>query len=49
MTEDLDGDPVFLARNQFDLEYTAERAPSVAFKDVKDARPVGVTAGRDRV
>src|SRR5690606_3567477 len=38
VAEDLDGDPVFLARNQFDLDYTAERAPGIAFNDVKDTR-----------
>jgi peptide chain release factor 3 len=38
IAEDLDGDPVFLARNQFDLDYTAERAPGIAFTDVKDAK-----------
>ena len=34
--DDLDGDPVFLARNQFNLDYTRERAPGVVFRDIKD-------------
>ena len=38
VAEDLDGDPVYLARNQFDLDYTAERAPGIAFNDVKDTK-----------
>ena len=36
IADDLDGDPVFLARNQFYLDYTRERAPGIAFADVKD-------------
>jgi peptide chain release factor 3 len=38
VAEDLDGDPVFLARNQFDLDYTVERAPGIVFNDVKDTK-----------
>jgi peptide chain release factor 3 len=38
IAEDLDGDPVFLARNQFDLDYTGERAPGIVFTDVKDTK-----------
>jgi peptide chain release factor 3 len=38
VAEDLDGDPVFLARNQFDLDYTADRAPGIVFADIKDAK-----------
>ena len=38
IAEDLDGDPVFLARNQFDLEYTAERAAGIGFADIKDTK-----------
>ncbi len=41
---DLDGDLVFLARNQFYLDYTRERAPGILFSDVKDVRR---TAGKD--
>jgi peptide chain release factor 3 len=36
IAEDRDGDLVFLARNAFNLDYTAEHAPGVAFADVKD-------------
>jgi peptide chain release factor 3 len=38
VAEDLDGDAVFLARNQFDLDYTAERAPGIVFVDIKDTK-----------
>jgi peptide chain release factor 3 len=40
IADDLDGDPVFLARNQFYLDYTRERAPGVAFVDIKDVKKV---------
>jgi peptide chain release factor 3 len=36
IAEDLDGDPVFLARNEFYLGYSRDRAPGIVFKDVKD-------------
>jgi peptide chain release factor 3 len=36
--EDLDGDRVFMARNQFILDYTRERAPGITFTDIKDVR-----------
>lgn len=35
---DLDGDLVFLAKSQFDFDYTSERAPGVSFADVKDVK-----------
>jgi peptide chain release factor 3 len=38
IAEDLDGDLVFLARNQFYLDYTRERAPGIVFTDVKDVK-----------
>jgi peptide chain release factor 3 len=38
VAEDLDGDRVFMARNQFILDYTRERAPGVVFKDIKDVK-----------
>ena len=38
VAEDLDGDRVFMARNQFILDYTAERAPGVVFTDIKDVK-----------
>ena len=34
----IDGDIVFLARNAFYLDYTRERAPGIAFVDVKDVK-----------
>jgi peptide chain release factor 3 len=34
--EDLDGDAVFFARNQFYLDYTSERAKGIVFTDIKD-------------
>jgi peptide chain release factor 3 len=36
IAEDLDGDLVYLARNQFYLDYTRERATGIRFDDVKD-------------
>ena len=36
--EDLDGDKVFMARNQFTLDYTRERAPGIVFTDIKDVK-----------
>ena len=36
IADDLDGDPVFLAGNEFYLDYTRERAPGIVFTDVKD-------------
>jgi peptide chain release factor 3 len=38
IAEDLDGDLVFLARSQFYLDYTRERAPGIVFADVKDVQ-----------
>ncbi len=38
IADDLDGDLVFLARNQFYLDYTRERAPGIVFTDVKDVK-----------
>ncbi len=40
VADDLDGDRVFMARNQFILDYTRERAPGVVFTDIKDVRDV---------
>jgi len=39
--EDLDGDRVFMARNQFILDYTRERAPGIVFTDIKDVKRAG--------
>jgi len=36
--EDLDGDKVFMARNQFILDYTRERALGISFTDIKDVK-----------
>jgi peptide chain release factor 3 len=36
VAEDLDGDRVFMARNQFVLDYTRERTPGMVFTDIKD-------------
>ena len=36
--EDLDKDKVFMARNQFVLDYTRERAPGIEFTDIKDVK-----------
>ena len=36
--EDLDNDKVFVARNQFILDYTRERAPGISFADIKDVK-----------
>jgi len=38
MAEDLDGDMVFMARNQFTLDYTRERAGGIVFTDIKDVK-----------
>jgi peptide chain release factor 3 len=38
VAEDLDGDKVFMARNQFILDYTRERAPGISFTDIKDVK-----------
>jgi len=37
IAEDLDGDPVFLARNAFNLDYTGQQNPDMRFRDIKDA------------
>jgi peptide chain release factor 3 len=44
IAEDLDGDLVYLARSQFYLDYTRERAPGVAFTDVKDVKATASAA-----
>ncbi|ETR74867.1 peptide chain release factor 3 [Afipia sp. P52-10] len=38
VADDVDGDPVFLARNQFYLDYTRERAEGIDFANVKDVK-----------
>ncbi|MEJ2433271.1 MAG: peptide chain release factor 3 [Pseudolabrys sp.] len=44
VAEDLDGDRVFMARNQFILDYTRERAPGIVFKDIKDVKDTAAAA-----
>jgi len=38
IAEDLDGDLVFLAKNAFSLDYTAQHSPGISFNNVKDFR-----------
>jgi peptide chain release factor 3 len=38
VADDVDGDPVFLAKNEFYLGYTRERAEGIAFSNVKDVK-----------
>ena len=44
IADDLDGDPVYLARNEFYLGYTKDRAPGIKFTDVKDRHANGEAA-----
>jgi peptide chain release factor 3 len=41
IADDVDGDPVYLARNEFYLGYTRERAEGIEFADVKDVKKKG--------
>ncbi len=41
VADDVDGDPVFLAKNEFYLGYTRERAEGIAFSNVKDVKKKG--------
>jgi peptide chain release factor 3 len=38
VADDVDGDPVFLAKNEFYLGYTMERAEGIVFSSVKDVK-----------
>jgi peptide chain release factor 3 len=38
VADDVDGDPVFLAKNEFYLGYTKERAEGIVFANVKDVK-----------
>jgi peptide chain release factor 3 len=38
VADDVDGDPVFLAKNEFYLGYTRERAEGITFSNVKDVK-----------
>jgi peptide chain release factor 3 len=41
VADDVDGDPVFLAKNEFYLGYTKERAEGITFSNVKDVKKTG--------
>jgi peptide chain release factor 3 len=41
IADDVDGDPVYLARNEFYLGYTRERAEGIEFASVKDVKKKG--------
>ncbi|HEV2157314.1 peptide chain release factor 3 [Bradyrhizobium sp.] len=41
IADDVDGDPVYLARNEFYLGYTRERAGGIEFTNVKDVKKKG--------
>lgn len=41
VADDVDGDPVFLAKNDFYLNYTKERAEGIVFSDIKDVKQQG--------
>ncbi|WGS17738.1 MULTISPECIES: peptide chain release factor 3 [unclassified Bradyrhizobium] len=38
IADDVDGDPVFMAKNEFYLGYTRERAEGITFSNVKDVK-----------
>jgi peptide chain release factor 3 len=38
IADDVDGDPVFMAKNEFYLGYTRERAEAITFSSVKDVK-----------
>jgi peptide chain release factor 3 len=38
IADDVDGDPVFMAKNEFYLSYTKERAEGIVFSNVKDVK-----------
>jgi len=41
VADDVDGDPVFLAKNEFYLGYTRERAEGINFSSIKDVKKKG--------
>jgi peptide chain release factor 3 len=41
VADDVDGDPVFLAKNEFYLGYARERAEGITFASVKDVKKKG--------
>ena len=44
MARDLDGDPVFLAQNNYSLNYEAERWKAIKFATIKDYQVRGAKA-----
>jgi len=38
VADDVDGDPVYLAKNEFYLGYTMDRADGIVFSSVKDVK-----------
>jgi peptide chain release factor 3 len=44
IAEDLDGDAVFLARNEFNLEYTGQQSPGVVFRNIKESQARAMAA-----
>ena len=44
MADDVDGDPVYLASSTFMMRRTAELAPALIFRDIKDIKAERVTA-----
>ncbi len=41
VADDVDGDPVYLARNEFYLGYTKDRAEGIVFSSIKDVKKKG--------
>lgn len=41
IADDVDGDPVYLAKNEFYLGYTKDRAEGIVFSEIKDVKKVG--------
>ena len=44
MADDVDGDPVYLASSAFMMRRTAELAPELIFRDIKDIKAERVAA-----
>ncbi|WP_022723489.1 peptide chain release factor 3 [Rhodopseudomonas sp. B29] len=41
IADDVDGDPVYLAKNEFYLGYTRDRAEGITFAEIKDVKKAG--------
>ncbi|QDL97069.1 peptide chain release factor 3 [Rhodopseudomonas palustris] len=41
IADDVDGDPVYLAKNEFYLGYTRDRAEGIVFSEIKDVKKTG--------